>query len=177
VSGKQLRKKKQIKDFLKENRQLLSDRMIVAILQDWEDPYNVGGLFRTADAAGIVKVILTGKTPSPTESPAIAVTSMGAHRSVKFQHEPRYDDAIAAVKAEGYEVVAVEVSEGSQPFHLAPISPKVAFVLGNEKTGIYPNVLKQCDRAVFIPMCGKGRSLNVQTAAAIVILHAALLST
>jgi len=146
---------------------------LAILLQDWEDPYNVGGMFRTADACGISELIMSGKSPTPPH-PQIAVTSLGHHRRVEWRHIARYDDACRLLKQEGYQLVAVEIAEGAANYREFPYADKVCLVLGNEARGVYGSVMQQCDGAVFIPMAGKGRSLNVQTAAAVVAFEVLL---
>lgn len=143
------------------------------LLQDWEDPYNVGGMFRVADACGGAELILTGRTPTPPH-PQIHVTSLGHHRRVNWRQVTRYDDACRILKEEGYHLVAVEIAEDAEHYMRYPYPDKVCLVLGNEARGIYASVMKQCDASVFIPMAGKGRSLNVHVAAAVVAFEALL---
>lgn len=169
---RQLRGKTETRRFLEELQTTTpAKRELAFLLQDWTDPYNVGGLFRVADACGAKKVVLTGRTPAPPE-PQISVTSLGNHRRVIWEHWSRYDAAIARMKEEGWTLVAVEVAEGAIPYRDFEYPGKVCLVLGNEAKGVYPNTLKACDAAVMIPMAGKGRSLNVHVAAAIVAFHA-----
>ncbi|CAN5531183.1 RNA methyltransferase [soil metagenome] len=139
------------------------------MLQDWDDPYNVGGMFRVADACG-AELILTGKTPTPPH-PQISVTSLGNHRRVKWRQIERYNDAADLLK-ETHTLVAVEIADDAVPYQEFEYPERVCLVLGNEEKGIYESVLQRCDAAVFIPMAGKGRSLNVHVAAAIVGFHA-----
>ncbi len=141
------------------------------LLQDWDDPYNVGGLFRVADACGAKEVILAGKTPAPPH-PQIAVTSLGNHRRVMTRQIERYNDASDQLKKEGYTLVAVEIAEDAVPFNEFAYPSKVCLVLGNEVHGVYDSVLQRCDAAVFIPMAGKGRSMNVHVAASVVAFQA-----
>jgi 23S rRNA (guanosine2251-2'-O)-methyltransferase len=141
------------------------------LLQDWDDPYNVGGLFRVADACGAKEVILSGKTPAPPH-PQIAVTSLGSHRRVKTRQIERYNEAVDQLKSEGYTLIAVEIAEDAIPFNEFTFPAKVCLVLGNEVHGVYDSVLQRCDAAVFIPMAGKGRSMNVHVAASVVAFHA-----
>ena len=136
--------------------------------QDWEDGYNVGGLFRLADGCGASEVVLTGKSPQPEESPMIGVTSMGHHRRIRWRHFERHDDAVMALKREGWSLVAVEIADGAVDVNGFDWPEKVCLVLGNEGGGVYGNVMKECVAAVFIPMFGKGRSLNVVSAASVV---------
>jgi tRNA (guanosine-2'-O-)-methyltransferase len=137
------------------------------LLQDWEDPYNVGGLFRVADACGAEAVFMSGRTPVPPH-PQIHVTSMGQHRRVPWEHLGKNEEAAKAVRGLGYELVAVEIADGAVPYHDFRCPPKACLVLGNEAKGIYESVLRHCASSVFIPMYGKGRSLNVHVAAAII---------
>ena len=165
---RQVKKKTETRRFLKEFASQNSfKRSLKLILQDWEDPYNVGSLFRVADACGAAEVICTGRTPVPPH-PQISVTSIGNHRRVAWKQVIRHDDAIREMHEERYQVVAVEVAEGAVSYREFEYSDKVCLVLGSEKKGVYPNVLKQCDGTVIIPMAGKGRSLNVVVAGVIV---------
>ncbi|RYG49485.1 TrmH family RNA methyltransferase [bacterium] len=150
-----------------------SDIEIAFWLQDWDDPYNVGGMFRVADAVGAEEMILTGKTPQPPH-PQISVTSLGHHRRVPFRHFPRHDDAAKTLKEEGWSLIAVEIASEAQHYMHFEYPAKTCFVLGNEGAGLYGNVVKACEAAVFIPMAGKGRSVNVHVAAAIVAFEARL---
>lgn len=143
------------------------------LLQDWDDPYNVGGMFRVADACGAAEIVCTGKTPVPPH-PQVHVTSLGHHRRVPWRQIARYDDACRVLREEGYHLVAVEIAEGAIHYMEYPWPDKVCLVLGNEVKGVYGSVMKQCDGAVVIPMAGKGRSLNVHVAAAVVAFEALL---
>ena len=140
------------------------------LLQDWDDPYNVGGLFRVADACGAHEMILSGRTPVPPD-PQIHVTSLGHHRRVSWRHLGRNEDAAAMLKEEGYTLIAVEIAEGATHYMEYVYPEKTCLVLGNEVKGVYGNVMKHCEAAVFIPMAGKGRSLNVHVAGAVLAFH------
>lgn len=171
---KQIRSKARIKKFLKSNDNALPPSDIVFLLQDWDDGYNVGGLFRVADACGATELVMTGKTPTPENNPQVGVTSMGAHRKVPWRHFARHDEACQFLLDHGYTLVAVEVADESVPYHQFQYPSRCALVLGNEGAGVYGSVMKKCEHAVFIPMRGKGRSLNVHVAASIVAFRAIL---
>lgn len=143
------------------------------LLQDWEDPYNVGGMFRVAEACGATELFMCGRTPVPPD-PQIHVTSMGQHRRVKWTHLGKHEEAAIAVKDKGYSLVAVEIAENASHYMAYEYPAKTCLVLGNEANGIYTSVMRQADASVFIPMYGKGRSLNVHVAAAIVAFEAML---
>jgi tRNA (guanosine-2'-O-)-methyltransferase len=144
---------------------------IAFLLQDWDDAYNVGGLFRVADAVGAKLVALSGKTPAPPD-PMIAVPSMGHHRRLPWFQTDRHDQAADRLESEGWSLVAVELADGSVPYHELVYPAKTCLVLGNEVNGVYPGLLKRCDAAVFLPMRGKGKSMNVHVSGAIVAYHA-----
>ncbi|HCL29908.1 MAG TPA: TrmH family RNA methyltransferase [Candidatus Handelsmanbacteria bacterium] len=147
---------------------------VAFLLQSLDDPRNVGSLFRIADAMGARELVFTGKTPTPPDD-EIDRTSRGHDRRVSWRRIADTHEAVATLKAEGYQVVALETARGTQPFFEFAWSDRVCLVLGNETNGVYAGTLGQCDGAVFVPMYGKGPSMNVHVAAALVayqvILH------
>jgi len=140
---------------------------MVFLLQSLDDPVNVGALFRIADACAARELILTGDTPTPPH-PGIGLTARGCDRRVPWRHIPRVEDAAAALKAEGYHLVALEITDNAQLYTEYPYPTRVCLVLGSEGKGLWPKTLRLCDGTVFIPMYGKGPSLNVHVAAALV---------
>ena len=167
-AGGAVRKKTALRQWKSEMRnQLGAERQISFLLQDWDDAYNVGGLFRTADGLGANLLVMTGKTPIP-ENPMIGVTSLGAHRRVAWRQFSRHDEAVAWLKSEGFTLVAVELADGAISADVYAWPEKVCLILGNEGAGISPGMLRQADATVFLPMLGKGRSLNVMVAGSVV---------
>lgn len=140
---------------------------LIFILQDVEDPYNVGSLFRTADACG-ANIILTGSTPTLSKRPEIQKTSMGMDRKVEWEYVKDIGEVISNLKKNGDDIVGVELTENAQVYDKFDFKSKTALVLGNEAIGIYKKNLELLDSVVFIPMFGKGPSLNVTIAAGIV---------
>lgn len=140
-------------------------------LQDWTDPYNVGGMFRVADACGARELFMTGRSAVPPH-PQIGVTSMGAHRRIPYRHIQRNDDAARLIREAGYMLIAVEIADEAVPYYDFDFPDRTCLVLGSEGAGMYGNVLQACAAAVYIPMAGKGRSLNVHVSAAIVAFEA-----
>jgi tRNA G18 (ribose-2'-O)-methylase SpoU len=138
--------------------------------------YNVGSIFRTADAMRVERVILTGYTPQPPR-PEISKTALGADLTVPWSYERSITDAIVALRHGGTTVIAVELTTTSVPVAnlstlLPAASPSCALVLGNELTGVSDEVLALCDGAVEIPMYGVKHSLNVAVAAGIALYEA-----
>ncbi len=170
---KTLRGKTEVRRLHKEERAKARDIEIAFLLQDWDDPYNVGGMFRVADAVRATEMFFTGKTPEPPH-PQISVTSLGHHRRIPYRHFAKHEEAATAAKEEGYTLVAIEIAEDAVNYTEFEYPNKVCFLLGNEERGLYGTTLKHADAAIYIPMFGKGRSMNVHVAAAIVAFHARL---
>ncbi len=171
---KTIRGKTPVRRLWKEAKSLHPPQREVAfLLQDWDDAYNVGGMFRVADGLGATLLVMTGHTPVPPD-PMISVTSLGAHRRVPWERFEKHEEAALAVVAAGWSLVAVEIAEEAVCYLDYSFPDRVCLALGNEASGVYGNVLKHCEGAVYVPMLGKGRSLNVHVSAAIVGYHARL---
>jgi tRNA (guanosine-2'-O-)-methyltransferase len=140
------------------------------MLQSVEYPANVGSIFRVADGAGLTELVLTGITPTP---PHPTIEKVGRFKSLRVPW--RYEaDPVAAVyglKEQGYHIVAVELADTAVPYHKYDYPEKCCLVVGHEDHGVTKAVLGACDAAVFIPMDGKGLSLNVHVALSIVVYH------
>ncbi len=143
---------------------------LVALLQSIEYPANVGSIFRVADGAGITELVLTGITPTP---PHPTIDKVGRFKSLRvpWRYEQNPATAIIGLKEQGYQVVAVELTDTAVPYHQYRYSPKTCLVVGHEDHGVTKATLAACDVAVFLPMYGKGRSLNVHVALSIVLYH------
>ena len=167
-------RKVEVKRLYKEAAQEYPLQAEVAfLLQSLDDPLNVGSMFRIADACGASELILSGRTPPPPHE-EIDRTSRGHERRVKWRHIPQIASAMAAAKDEGYHLVALETAQGAKCYLEYKFPRKICLILGNESKGVYASTLSHCDGAVFIPMYGKGPSLNVHVAAALVAFRAAL---
>jgi tRNA G18 (ribose-2'-O)-methylase SpoU len=174
MPGPAIRKKTALRQQKRAHENLFENAPeLVFLLQDWTDAYNVGGLFRVAAACGASKLVMVGKTPVPP-NPMIGVTSLGMHRRVDFEHFDKWQEAVESLRAKGFSLVGVEITEDATPYVEFEYPPKVALVLGSEGAGVSPKLLAACDASVFIPMVGKGRSLNVHVAGAIIAFDAVL---
>ena len=145
-------------------------RQVVALLQSVEYPANVGSIFRLADGAGVGELVLTGITPTP---PNATIDKVGRFKSLRvpWRYEADPVVAIEGLKANGYQVVAVELTDDAAPYYQFDYANKVCLVVGHEDHGVTKATLAACDAAVFIPMYGKGLSLNVHVALAVVLYH------
>lgn len=145
------------------------DRLPVSILLDnVRSMYNVGAFFRTADAAGIERLLLTGITAAPPKN-AIRKTALGAEERVAWEHSWDAPSVVRNLRARGVELAAVETSvHAVDLFDWRPAFP-VCVVFGHEVEGVQPALLALCDTHVRIPMLGSKHSLNVATAGGVIV--------
>ena len=147
---------------------------LVVVLDHVRSLYNVGSVFRTADAFRLQKVCLCGITARPPH-PEIHKTALGAEDSVEWQYFEHTEDCVRYLKDQGYMVLAVEQCENStllNNFHLSPVNSqlnKIAVILGNEVKGVQQQVIDMCDGCLEIPQYGTKHSMNVSVTAGIVI--------
>ncbi len=151
------------------------------LLDNVRSMYNVGAFFRTADGAGIERLLLSGITARPPKS-AITKTGLGAEERVCWEPVEDAAQAIGILRARGYEIAAIETSTRAiDLFDWQPRFP-VCVAFGHEVDGLNAALLQLCDTHVRIPMLGLKHSLNVASAGAVVmyellrkyrVLHAA----
>ena len=147
-------------------------RDCVLVLHNIRSAHNVGSMFRTADGAGVRRIILSGYTPGPTDprgkerAPFIKV-SLGAEKIIPYSRAKVLSTALKKLKKEGYTIVAIEQNKNSKSlFEYSPAkNKKLAVVMGNEVRGINAQSLRHADHILHIPMQGKKESLNVGVAA------------
>ncbi|MCH5303123.1 MAG: RNA methyltransferase [Prevotella sp.] len=145
---------------------------LAVVLDDVRSMYNVGSVFRTCDAFRVERICLCGITAQPP-STEIHKTALGAEDSVSWQHFPTALEAVAALKADGYEVMAVEQVHGSTLLQtFTPVKGRrYAVVLGNEVKGVHQEVVDAADGCLEIPQFGTKHSMNVSVTAGIIIWH------
>jgi 23S rRNA (guanosine2251-2'-O)-methyltransferase len=141
---------------------------VSVLLDNVRSLYNVGAFFRTADAAGIEKLYLSGITGRPPQRP-ISKTALGAEETVPWEHDWEAARTLRALRDRGVELAAIETSvHAVDLFDWTPRFP-VCVIFGNEVDGIQPQLSALCDTHVRIPMLGLKHSLNVATAGGVVI--------
>jgi len=138
------------------------------LLDNVRSMYNVGAFFRVADGVGLEKLCLCGITAHPPKK-AITKTALGAEEAVPWEHDWDALRMAEKMRDRGFEIAAIETS--SQAVDLFEWRPKfpVCVAFGHEVEGIRPDLLEIADTHVRIPMLGKKTSLNVATAAGIVV--------
>lgn len=160
-----------LKRFLRDyKRQHRPPTDLVALLQSVEYPANVGSIFRAADGAGLTELVLTGITPTP---PNPTIEKVGRYKSLRVPWRYESDPlvAIAGLRNQGYQIIAVELTDDATPYHQFDYAKQTCLIVGHEDHGVTKATLAACDAAVFLPMYGKGLSLNVHVALSIVVYH------
>lgn len=144
---------------------------IIVVLENIRSAYNVGSFFRTCDGAGATKLYLTGYTPYPPHS-KIPKTALGAIDNIDWEYVPKTSDVIARLKAEGVQVLGVEVKDNAKNYLQFEYKFPTAFIFGNEVNGVAEETLKLCDDIIQIPMYGDKSSLNVAVSGGVILYHA-----
>ncbi|BDQ04771.1 MAG: rRNA methyltransferase [Candidatus Dojkabacteria bacterium] len=163
--------KKEIKKFFKEER--YRKQNIVIILDNLQYTRNVASIFRTAEAAGVKKIYLTGITPQPQFDQEFQHVSRKKEKLVDWEYEQNAYWVLEQLKKQGFIRIAVELTNTAIPLYklkdIVNANDKICFVFGSEIHGLSKTTLKNCDESVFIPMYGKGASLNVAVCAGIIL--------
>ncbi|MBI4973303.1 hypothetical protein HZC27_01700 [Candidatus Roizmanbacteria bacterium] len=169
-------------DDIQEEAKNLKRHPIYFILENVYDTYNIGGLFRLADAIGVSKMYLCGQMEIPPNS-KIKKASIGTYKIVPWEYKKTAKEAIEELKTHPsnsplerggkgcVQIIAVEQNEKSIPYTQINYSFPVALILGNETFGVTKETLALADHIAEIPMWGINKSLNVIVSAAIVSYH------
>lgn len=150
--------------------------MRAVILCDVRSSHNVGAIFRTCEGAGVDMLYLAGYTPHPIdrfgrEVAEIKKTSLGASTMVSWQAADDIEALILKLQSQGVTVVAVEQTPQSISLYEFPEPEHVAYIFGNEITGVLPETVALCDVAVEIRMAGRKESLNVSVSVGITLFQ------
>lgn len=148
--------------------------MKAVLLHNIRSSHNVGSIFRTADAAGVSHVFLSGYTPAPLDkfkrpNKEIAKTALGAETFLPWEQYTSPVPLIKRLRADGWHIVGVEQDARAIDFRTFKPKGNTLYVLGNEVRGLSKSLRDASDTLVQIPMKGKKESLNVAVAAGIVL--------
>jgi tRNA G18 (ribose-2'-O)-methylase SpoU len=143
---------------------------VIVVLENIRSAYNVGSVFRTADAFLLEAIYICGYTCIPPHK-EIKKTALGAEDSVAWEHFESTGLAIKKLHALGYKIFAVEQAKGSIMLNKLEYQAeeKIAVVFGNEVTGVEENTISMCEACLEIPQFGMKHSLNIATAAGVVL--------
>jgi tRNA G18 (ribose-2'-O)-methylase SpoU len=157
---------------------------ISVILEDVRSLANVGLIFRICDALRVERLYLCGITGHPADASGrdprprhvqdraereISKTAVMAIPFVPWEYQPSATDVVRRLRADGYQIVAVEQAHASAPYSQPGIyRPPLGLIFGHERAGITPSALDSADVCVELPVYGMANSLNVAMACAIV---------
>ena len=152
---------------------------MVLLIHNIRSLHNVGSMFRTADAAGVTRIYLTGYTPTPVDRfgayrAEITKTALGAELSVPWASVSSLSSVVKKLKKSGFFVCALEQHPRSVPYHQFTGTRKkaeIALVVGNEVQGLSLAALRLADAILEIPMAGDKESLNVSVAAGVALFR------
>ena len=143
---------------------------VIVVLENIRSAYNVGSVFRTADAFLIEAIYIIGYSAKPPHK-EIKKTALGAEETVSWKYFKTTAEALAALREDEYNVFAVEQAVGSAALQAINYDgrSKIAVIFGNEVTGIEQSTIHLCDGCIEIPQFGMKHSLNIATAAGVVL--------
>ena len=141
---------------------------VTVVLDEVRQAYNIGAIFRLCDAMLVESLVVAGVEVNLRKR-RLAQAAQGTQHWTPWAQVDSAEVAVAKAKADGYQVVVVELASNSvRPEDFVPAFP-VCIVLGGERGGVSPAVMKLADAAIEIPMRGMANSINLATAAAIVL--------
>ncbi len=143
---------------------------VTVILDNIRSMHNIGSIFRTSDGFAIEQIYLCGITAQPPHR-EIEKTALGATQSVNWTYFETPLQAIEKLRADGYQIIAIEQAENSIMLNkfVPIINNKYALILGNEVNGVSDEVMEQIDTCIEIPQFGTKHSFNVVVSAGIVL--------
>lgn len=175
LAAKQLR----VSEPTELEKKKIKRRPIYIVCDNILDTYNLGSIFRLADAVAASKVYLCAGSETPPNT-KIARASVGTDKWVPWEYKASASEAISNIKSQisNVKIIAIEQNPKAIDFRKLDCEPltvnselAVAFVLGHETTGLSAETLKLCDEIVEIPMFGINKSLNVMVSLAIVLFQ------
>lgn len=137
------------------------------ILEDIQDPGNLGTILRTAEGAGVAGIIMS-KNTADIYNPKVVRSTMGAIFRMPYVYVDDIQAAVKALKSKGIKIYAAHL-EGIKNYDAVDYTTVSAFMIGNEGNGLSPQLAKLADEYIRIPMCGQVESLNAAIAATVLI--------
>jgi len=144
---------------------------LALVLDDVQNPFNIGSIARSAAAYGIEHLWLT-EASCPLDHPKVQKTALGSQRFISWTATATISEALSAARDAGYTTVGLELADGAQPIDECDLTGDIALVVGHEDRGISKEGLAACDELVYLPLIGKIGSLNVAMATNIALYEA-----
>ncbi|MGI9610139.1 MAG: TrmH family RNA methyltransferase [Acidimicrobiia bacterium] len=134
---------------------------MAVILDGVQQPFNLGGILRSAAAYGVSDLWLVPPTADPKDK-KVQVTAKGCDRFLQIHRADTGSAAVEAARASGYCPIAIELVDGATPLFAAELgSEPIAVVLGHEERGVHRDTFDSCDLVAYLPLVGNIGSLNV----------------
>ena len=147
-----------------------TDDSVVLVLDGIQDPQNLGGICRSAEAAGVAGVVFPRHRATEV-TPAVAKASAGAVEYVRLVQVAGVPQALERLKKAGFWVVGL-AAESDTDYYSARLTGKLALVVGAEGEGLHRLAAERCDQLLRLPMLGRVTSLNAAAATAVVLYEA-----
>jgi len=144
---------------------------IRVVLDRVTQAYNIGAMFRLCDAMLSERLVITGVDVDLGKR-NLGQAACGTQHWTPWSHEKTAVDAVLRARADGYQIAVVELASGSVPPEAFLPKFPLCLVLGGEFDGVSQDVVDLADAVIEIPMRGMANSINVSTAAAIVLYEA-----
>ncbi len=145
------------------------DLELVVLLEDVQDPRNLGALLRVCEGAGVGRVLIRDRGSAPV-SPTVAKTSAGASEWLEIERISNTAIEVERLKEDGYWIYGTDA--GGEPPWEIDLKGRVVLCFGGEEKGLRARTRQICDRMIGVPMRGRVGSLNIATAAAAVLYEA-----
>ncbi len=144
---------------------------VTLVLDRLRSAFNVGNIFRIAEAVRAERIVTCGCTATPPH-PKLAKTARGCEELVPCEHRDTALEAVLSLEQAGYWVCAVETAAGAACLWEIPFRFPAALVFGNEALGVSREVLARCAAVVCLPALGRKNSINVGNCAAVALFEA-----
>ena len=146
----------------------------ILILHNIRSAQNIGAMFRTSEAIGIDKIILSGYSATPTDrfgrpEKKIIKSALGSEKLVEWQYSENIENTLGEYKEKGYRIAAVEQTSNSVDYKDYAPQENQIIIMGNEVDGVEEGLLMLADDVLELPMKGEKESLNVATCCGIVL--------
>jgi tRNA G18 (ribose-2'-O)-methylase SpoU len=139
---------------------------VAVVLENIRSAFNIGGIFRTAECAGIEEIVLCGYSATP-QTESVTRSAMGCEKKVPWSQHRQTSSAISRMKKANRTVIALETLEEARTYHETDLAFPCAVLLGNERFGLNRATLAEADTVAKIPTYGGKNSLNVVAAFAV----------
>ncbi|HVG11271.1 MAG TPA: 23S rRNA (guanosine(2251)-2'-O)-methyltransferase RlmB [Thermoanaerobaculia bacterium] len=146
-----------------------ADPELVVLLEDVQDPRNLGAVLRVCEGAGVGRVLIRDRGSAPV-SPIVSKTSAGATEWLEIERITNTAAEVERLKEQGYWVYGTD-ADGEPPWDI-DLTGKVLILLGGEEKGLRARTRQICDRMIGLPMRGRVGSLNISTATAAILYEA-----